>query len=37
MSDAVKRSVTVKPDGIMADKSESALLNGNKSINHHNS
>nr|MBP7434344.1 hypothetical protein [bacterium] len=32
MSDAVKRSVTVKPDGIMADKSESALLNGNKSI-----
>ena len=32
MSDAIKRTVTVKPDGIMEDKSESAVFSGNKTI-----
>lgn len=32
MSDAIKRSVTVKPDGIMADSTKSELLKGDKNI-----
>ena len=32
MSDAIKRTVTVKPDGIMEDKSESAIFSGSKTI-----
>lgn len=32
MSDAIKRTVTVKPDGIMENKSESAVFSGNKTI-----
>ena len=32
MSDAIKRTVTVKPDGIMQDMSESEVFNGNKTV-----
>lgn len=32
MSDAIRRSVTVKPDGIMADSTKSELLKGDKNI-----
>ena len=32
MSDAIKRSITVKPDGIMEDKSESSIFDGNKTV-----
>ncbi|MGI6393825.1 MAG: MG2 domain-containing protein [bacterium] len=32
MSDAIKRTVTVKPDGIMQDKSVSGLLDSSKSV-----
>lgn len=32
MSDAIRRSVTVRPDGIMADSTKSELLKGDKNI-----